>query len=193
MDEPIKVAPASTIPTDPEISAKYAKRMQRSFGPLFRAYALALRSKIMGGTGDLAGDDLAFFTSTSMQSGVPMKMHDAYINARVFSIADSIQTERIPTLIEGGHSSFVQYLENYLDHVEDTSRTDEDKLRNAEEKYRAIKREASLQFELAEFKWKETLQRDPSMTLDNWIDKYGYDYLDAGEERAWAKQNLKRA
>src|SRR5688500_5057925 len=71
MDEPIKVAPASTIPTDiispgsqphlsrsltsPEISAKYAKRMQRSFGPLFRAYALALRSKIMGGTGDLAG------------------------------------------------------------------------------------------------------------------------------------------
>jgi hypothetical protein len=74
-----------------------------------------------------------------------------------------------------------------------TSRTDEDKLRNAEEKYRAIKREASLQFELAEFKWKEALQRDPTMTLDNWIDKYGYDYLDACEERAWAKQNLKRA
>ena len=68
----------------------------------------------MGGTGDLAGDDQAFFTSTSMQSGVPMMMHDAYIDVRVFSLADAIQTERIPTLIEGGHSSFVQYLEKYV-------------------------------------------------------------------------------
>lgn len=77
-------------------------------------------------------------------------------------------------------------------HVQ-TSRTDEEKLKNSEEKYRAIKREASLQFELAEFKWKEALQRDPTMTLDNWIDKDGYDYLDACEGRAWAKTNLKRA
>lgn len=101
--------------------------------------------------------------------------------------------------------------ESYIDHVEDvsrfkivfsatandfgsqTSRTDEEKLRNAEEKYRAIKREASLQFELSEFKWKEALKRDPTITLDHWIEKYGYDYLDACEERAWAKTNLKRA
>lgn len=74
-----------------------------------------------------------------------------------------------------------------------TSRTEEEKLRNAEEKYRAIKREASLQFELAQFKWKDALQLDPSMTLDNWIDKYGYDYRDACEERDWAKKNLRRA
>jgi hypothetical protein len=67
----------------------------------------------MGGAGDMAGDDQAFFTSTSMQRGVPMKMHDAYTNARVFSLADSIQTERSPTLSEGGHS-FVQYLEKYI-------------------------------------------------------------------------------
>ncbi|RSL44908.1 hypothetical protein CEP53_011017 [Fusarium sp. AF-6] len=168
--------------TAPAAVNKSSKRLHRSFGPLFKAYAFALRAKVMGGAGDLAGDDQAFFTSTSMQRGVPMKMHEAYINARVFSLADAIQTERSPTLSEGGHS-FVQYLE----------KTDEEKLRNAEEKYRAIKREASLQFELAEFKWKEALQRDPNMTLDNWIDKYGYDYLDACEERAWAKQNLKRA
>lgn len=58
----------------------------------------------------MSSDDQAFFTSTSMQGGVPMKMHDAYINARVFSLADSIQTERSPTLSEGGHS-FVQYLQ----------------------------------------------------------------------------------
>jgi hypothetical protein len=31
------------------------------------------------------------------------------------------------------------------------------------------------------------------MTLDNWIEKYGYDYVDACEERSWAKANLKRA
>ncbi|KAL2275028.1 hypothetical protein FJTKL_02569 [Diaporthe vaccinii] len=167
-------------------------RLHRSFGPLFKAYAFALRSKIMGGAGDMSSDDQAFFTSTSMQGGVPMKMHDAYINSRVFALADAIQTERSPTLSEGGHS-FVQYLQSYLDHVEDTSRTDEEKLRNAEEKYRAIKREASLQFELAQFKWKEALQLEPSMTLDKWLDEYGYDYRDACEERDWAKKNLKRA
>lgn len=66
-------------------------------------------------------------------------------------------------------------------------------MRVAEEKYRAIKREASLQFELAEFKWKEALQRDPNMTLDSWVEKYGYDYLDACEEREFAKKNLRRA
>ncbi|KAL3291428.1 hypothetical protein RB213_012065 [Colletotrichum asianum] len=86
-------------------------------------------------------DDQAFFTSTSMQRGVPMKMSDAYTNARVFSLADCIQSDRSPTLNEN-ERSFVRYLE----------RTDEEKLRTAEEKYRAIKREASLQFELAEFK-----------------------------------------
>lgn len=74
-----------------------------------------------------------------------------------------------------------------------TSRTDEEKLRNAEEKYRAIKREASLQFELAQFKWKEALQLEPAMTLDKWLDEYGYDYRDACEEREWAKKSLKRA
>lgn len=64
----------------------------------------------MGGAGDMSSDDQAFFTSTSMQGGVPMKMHDAYINARVFALADAIQNERSPTLSEGGHS-FVQYLQ----------------------------------------------------------------------------------
>lgn len=74
-----------------------------------------------------------------------------------------------------------------------TSRTDEEKLRNAQQKYRAIKREASLQLELAQFKWKEALQLDPSMTLDKWIDKHGYDYRDACDERDWAKKSLKHA
>ncbi|KXH43605.1 hypothetical protein CNYM01_02744 [Colletotrichum nymphaeae SA-01] len=168
------------------------KRYQQSFGPLFKAYAIALKAKVMGGAGDMFSEDQAFFTSTSMQPGVPLKMHDAYINGRIFSLSDAMQTENCPTLGEGRHS-FVQYLESYIDHVEDTSRTDEEKLRNAEEKYRAIKREASLQFELSEFKWKEALKRDPTITLDHWIEKYGYDYLDACEERAWAKTNLKRA
>lgn len=99
--------------TAPEPREKYAKRLQRSFGPLLRAYAFALRSKIMGGAGDMSGDDQAFFTSTSMQRGVPIKMHDAYINARVFSLADSMQTERSPTLSESGNS-FAQYLEKYV-------------------------------------------------------------------------------
>lgn len=80
-----------------------------------------------------------------------------------------------------------------LCHWPQTSRTDEEKLRNAEEKYGAIKREASLQFELAQFKWKEALRLDPSMTLDKWIENYGYDYRDACEERDWAKKNLRRA
>ncbi|KAF0316411.1 hypothetical protein GQ607_016334 [Colletotrichum asianum] len=180
---------SATVPASVPTSAK---RLQRSFGPLFKAYAFALRAKISGGAGDMFSDDQAFFTSTSMQRGVPMKMSDAYTNARVFSLADCIQSDRSPTLNET-ERSFVRYLESYLDNVKDTSRTDEEKLRTAEEKYRAIKREASLQFELAEFKWKEALQRDPAMTLDNWIDKYGYGYRDACEERAWAKENLKRA
>lgn len=64
----------------------------------------------MGGAGDLSNDDQAFFTSTSMQGGIPMKMHDAYVNARVFSLADAIQIEGNPILSEAGHS-FVQYLE----------------------------------------------------------------------------------
>lgn len=46
----------------------------------------------------------------------------------------------------------------HITHMRNTSRTDEDKLRNDEERYRATKREFSLQFEPAEFRWKEALQ-----------------------------------
>lgn len=102
-------------------------------------------------------------------------------------------------------------LRSYLDHVEDvsnasciklflatnktsqSSRTDEDKVRVAEDKYRAIKREASLHFELAQYKWKDALQQNASLTFDQWMDNYGYDYKDACEERAIAKENLRRA
>ncbi|KXH62988.1 hypothetical protein CSAL01_12953 [Colletotrichum salicis] len=186
------------------------KRYQQSFGPLFKAYAIALKAKVMGDAGDMLSEDQAFSTSTSMQPGVPLKMHDAYINGRIFSLSDAMQTENCPTLGEGRHS-FVEYLEKVGILIKSTMAcltwvltcfeatltmlkiTDEEKLRNAEEKYRAIKREASVQFELSEFKWKEALKRDPSITLDHWIEKYGYDYLDACEERVWAKTNLKRA
>lgn len=61
------------------------------------------------------------------------------------------------------------------------------------EKYQAIKREASLQFELAEYRWKEALQRDPSMSFDMWVQKYGYDYTDACDERILAKNDYRRA
>lgn len=64
----------------------------------------------MGGGGDLSGHDEAFFASTSMQRGVPMKMHDAYTNARIFALADVIQNERSPVLSENG-PSYVGYLE----------------------------------------------------------------------------------
>lgn len=106
----VRKPPLSRSFSAPEAVQKSSKRLQRSFGPLFKAYAFALRAKIMGGAGDMSSDDQAFFTSTSMQGGVPMKMHDAYVNARVFALADAIQTERSPTLSEGGHS-FVQYLQ----------------------------------------------------------------------------------
>lgn len=107
------------LPEEPHISRSFtapttvqmsSKRLQRSFDPLFKAYAFALRAKVMGGAGDLSHDDQAFFTSTSMQGGIPMKMHDSYINSRVFALSDAIQIERSPILSEGGHS-FVQYLE----------------------------------------------------------------------------------
>ncbi|KAK2759271.1 hypothetical protein CKAH01_16687 [Colletotrichum kahawae] len=167
-------APAPSTPKSP-------KHWYRSYGPLFKAYALALRSKISG-AGDMYDDDKAFFTSTSMQRGVPLRMHEAYTNGRIFTLSDVIQNGPSPVLSEDG-PSFVKYLE----------RTDEEKLRIAEEKYRAIKREASLQFELAEFKWKEAQARDHEITLENRINKYGYDYLDACEERDLAKKGLRRA
>lgn len=120
---PSQIAPPSTagkiLPEEPHLSRSLtapttvqmsSKRLQRSFGPLFKAYAFALRAKVMGGAGDLSSDNQAFFTSTSMQGGIPMKMHDAYVNARVFALADAIQIERNPILSEGGQS-FVQYLE----------------------------------------------------------------------------------
>lgn len=98
---------SATVPASVPMSAK---RLQRSFGPLFKAYAFALRAKISGGASDMSSDDQAFFTSTSMQRGVPMKMDDAYTNARVFSLADCIQSDRSPTLSES-ERSFVRYLE----------------------------------------------------------------------------------
>ena len=56
-----------------------------------------------------------------------------------------------------------------------------------------MKREASLQLELAQYKWKDALEKDPKMTFDLWIEKYGYDYKDACDERSNAKTNLRRA
>lgn len=92
------------------------KRWQPSYGPLFKAYAFALRSKITG-TGDMSGEDKAFFTSTSMQRGVPLNMHDAYTNARIFALANVMQNEKSPVLREDG-DSFVRYLERLATYSE---------------------------------------------------------------------------
>jgi hypothetical protein len=107
------------------------------------------------------------------------------------SYLDHVEDVRTSLLYLSG--STPTSLARLLTSIAQSSRTDEDKLKLVEEKYRAIKREASLQLELAEFKWQHALERDPQMTFDNWIEKYGYDYKDACEERAIAKETLRRA
>ena len=106
------------LPTDtPHITARLSdmslfdveKSSKRSFGPLFKAYALALRPKITASF-DLSDDNSAFFASTSMQRGVPLKMHDVYVNGRVFTLANTMQSDNSPVFREEGRS-YVEYLE----------------------------------------------------------------------------------
>lgn len=109
LEEPL-VALYKSAMSKPLLEAKSTTRSQRFFGPLIKSYALALRSKI-GGSGDMSGEDKAFFTSTSiLQRGVPLSMQDSYTNGRIFSISDVMQEEKCPLFSTDGHS-FVRYLE----------------------------------------------------------------------------------
>ncbi len=78
----------------PILGVSSSQRSQRLFGPLLKAYASALQSKI-NGSGDMSGEDKAFFTSASvLERGVPLEMQDPYTNVRAFALSDAIQKEK---------------------------------------------------------------------------------------------------
>lgn len=62
-------------------------------------------------SGDISGTEKALFTSTSMRRGVPIAMHDAFTNGRVFALADGMQDPRSPLASDGSDCpSYASYL-----------------------------------------------------------------------------------
>lgn len=74
-----------------------------------------------------------------------------------------------------------------------TSKPDYARLKAAEERHRRWKQEASLQLELATYRFRTVAQSDTSASFDKWLQSHGMDYSEACEERDAARQAVKRA
>lgn len=73
------------------------------------------------------------------------------------------------------------------------SETDVAKLKVARTNYEAARREASIQLELAVARYGNVARLDSSISFDQWLETHGFEYRDAREQLAAAKDALYEA
>ena len=84
-----------------------ATTSERLQSPFLKAYINALRS-YLAPESDLSAAGKAIFVSTNLQRGIPIKTFAEYINVRLYSIADSVQSGG-PVFSEA-EASYVDFL-----------------------------------------------------------------------------------
>ena len=64
-------------------------------------------------------------------------------------------------------------------------------MKTAKKRHEKAQRNASLQLELATFRFQNVAYGDPTMTFAKWLEDFGYDYKYACEDRDEAAKRLK--
>ncbi|KAK0736008.1 hypothetical protein B0T21DRAFT_172581 [Apiosordaria backusii] len=166
---------------------------QARYGPLVRAFALALRPFVTL-DGDLSASGKAFFVGSPLQYGIPTSLDEKeYLNEALFTMSDPIQTLRSPVFSTAAMSYF-EWLRAYVRNVEPVKIDSPPADPNLAAAYKEAAQNADIEFKKALHNFKDAAAVDTSLKFNDWMNgPFGKAYRDACDDRDAKNEALRNA